>query len=269
MLYSFLAVALLAPPGNAAERQNTVLALEPNDSLETMRAKIRHNGYTFTVDHNWVYDMPEEMKRSFFSRREPRVSSAALDDLGPLNERLGKAALPASFDWRDHNGHSYIGPVKDQGYCGSCYAFAACAAAEGTYNFFLGLYDGSCIDFSESFIIWCLGRLPEYNSHFFGCDGADYTYAELQALVDDGVCSESDFPYTTFDPGSCTHWGDPVTKFQAWYRLPCNDVMKARLLCRYNFCEEKPQRATRPKEARRGDYSIRFAQAVHACEGRG
>ena len=84
----------------------------------------------------------------------------------------------------------------------------ACAAAEGTYNFAMGLYDGSCSDFSESFIMWCLGRLPQYSSHFFGCGGADWDYAELDALTAEGVCSEGDFPYTETDPGSCTHWGD-------------------------------------------------------------
>ena len=43
-------------------------------------------------------------------------------------------ALPASFDWRSYNGHSYIGTPRNQGGCGSCYSFGAAAAAEGSYN---------------------------------------------------------------------------------------------------------------------------------------
>ncbi|MFO7971345.1 MAG: hypothetical protein R6U40_06320 [Desulfobacterales bacterium] len=31
---------------------------------------------------------------------------------------------PSSFDLRDINGHSYIGPVRDLGDCGSCYSSA-------------------------------------------------------------------------------------------------------------------------------------------------
>ena len=65
---------------------------------------------------------------------------------------------PAAFDWRDVDGHTYIGPIRDQGGCGSCYAFGAAASAEGVYNWATGNYDGNCADFSESFIVWCLGE---------------------------------------------------------------------------------------------------------------
>jgi len=132
--------------------------------------------------------------------------------------------LPSSFDWRDKDSHAYIGAIRDQGACGSCYAFAAVASAEGTYNYASGLYDGNRAEFSESFIMWCLGRLAEYNPHFYGCDGADWEYAELEALTTDGICSLANFPYTTVDPGACTHWGDPLTIFSDWGRVACSDV---------------------------------------------
>ena len=157
---------------------------------------------------------------------------------GSFNESLESAKLiqaaraVTSFDWRNRNGHSYIGPVRDQGSCGSCYSFGANAAAEGTYNFANGLYDSSCIDFSESFIIWCIGRLPEYNDHFYGCDGADYDYAELDALCQVGVTQEANYPYTETDPGSCSHWGDPTIRFSSWGRIECSniDAIKAAIM---------------------------------------
>ena len=218
------AIALLPMGGRAEER--ALLSFEDDDTLEEIRYKIDYNGFGFTVDHNWVFDMSPEEKARFFSRRptDRPARRSASDAIGPVAHQIGAVSLPASFDWRNRGGHSYIGPIRDQDDCGSCYAFGACAAAEGAYNYAIGLTDASCIDFSESYIIWCLARIPAYGEHFYGCDGTDYDYIELTALRDTGVALESSFPYTITDPGSCTHWSAATTTFQGWYRLPCSDV---------------------------------------------
>jgi C1A family cysteine protease len=132
--------------------------------------------------------------------------------------------LPTTFDWRSYNGHSYIGPVRNQGNCGSCYAFGALSSAESVYNFATGNYDANCVDLSESFIIWCMGNIAPYNTHLFGCAGADLTYTQLQALVDSGVTYEANFPYQTTNPGTCAHWDDPRIKFNNWYRVNCQNI---------------------------------------------
>lgn len=220
-----LIIFILSSQG-ISESQNVRLKFEKNDTLEQIREKIKHNDYQFKVGHNWVYDMTAEQKRSFFGRR-PSVKISELvksDDIGPLVRYLDKKVLPVRFDWRNHNGHTYIGPVRDQGYCGSCYAFGAAAAAEGTYNVAMNRFDSNCIDLSESFIMWCLGSLSQFYPHFFGCDGADYDYMELQALVEYGIIRESDYPYTSNFNGTCTHWNDPIIKFTQWNRIPCGDI---------------------------------------------
>ena len=218
-----LLLTLFLLPGITA-RADAVLPFEPDDTLEEIRYKIDHNGYDFTVSNNWVFEMPAELKGTFFSRRypvSPRRRGAA-DEIGPLGDFLGTVDLPSSFDWRNYNGRSYIGAIRDQGDCGSCYAFGAAAAAEGTYNRANGLYDGSCVDFSEAFIAFCLS--DQYSQHFDGCDGADYDYYELEALLQYGICSEATYPYTDHDQSCPLSPYPALTRFQAWHRIPCNDI---------------------------------------------
>jgi C1A family cysteine protease len=168
--------------------------------------------------------MPAQEKRKFFSRRAPLFPRATTtyDGIGPLVKHLGERQLPSSFDWRDYNGHSYIGPIRDQGSCGACYAFGACAAAEGAYNWANGKYDGNCADFSEAFVAFCLS---DHYSGFDGCTGSDYDYQELTGLVNYGVCNDSVYPYTDHKQAcKASSWGAPHTTFQSWHRVGCNDI---------------------------------------------
>ena len=86
-----------------------------NDTLEEIREKIRHNGYQFTVAENPIFNLPPAQRQKYKSRRAslPPAGSARME-VGSIRV-LPKAALPPSFDWRDRNGRSYIGPIRSQG----------------------------------------------------------------------------------------------------------------------------------------------------------
>jgi len=221
-MVTVLMVSVICLPATIAAGEN-ILPFEPDDTLEDIRYKIDYNGYDFTVGHNWVFDMSSNEKASFFSRYRPlspRLHSVH-DEIGPLAKYLGRKTLPATFDWRDYNGHSYIGSIRDQGNCGSCYAFGAAAAAEGTYNWITGRYDGNRADFSDAFIAFCLS---DHYTGFDGCYGANYDYDELQALVDYGICTETEYPYSDHEQ-SCPFGTYPsLTQFQSWHRVPCGDI---------------------------------------------
>ncbi|HNX98628.1 MAG TPA: C1 family peptidase, partial [Candidatus Aminicenantes bacterium] len=221
---AILGLLILAPQPQCARDER--ISSRPDDSLEEIQQKIDASGYGFTVGHNWVFDLPPAEKARFHSRHSlaKGVVEPFAPGIGPLAEVIGRQALPSHFDWRDVGGHSYIGAVRNQGNCGSNYAFAACAAAESVYNFAHGLTDGACADFSESYILWCLGCRSSYYEHFYGCDGADSSYSELQALVDVGVPNEAAYPYVVTDPQGCTHEADPRVRMAGWYRIPCGDV---------------------------------------------
>ncbi len=128
--------------------------------------------------------------------------------------------MPSAFDLRDIDGHSYIGAIRDQGNCGSCYSFGALAAAESAWNRAHNLYDDRAVDLSEAFVVWNLSPLYDGMS---GCDGA-YLQDTMDAIVDYGAPLEADFPYTITDPGDNLHWDAPRHTFQSWYAIPTNDV---------------------------------------------
>ena len=204
----------------------------PEDDLSLIRDKIAANGYKFTVSSNWVVELSPERRTRMRSRRpsvRPRRESI-FNGLGPLASYLDHP-LPDNFDWREvGNGLRYIGPVRDQGICGACYAFGACAAAEGAYNLVTNSYNESCADFSEAFITFCLDSLYD---GFDGCTGSDYEYEELDALVQKGVCLEEYFPYSSI-AGSCPLDASvPTVKFDSWHRLPCNDIVVIKSAIRY------------------------------------
>lgn len=60
-----------------------------------------------------------------------------------MNRKVG---APTSFDWRSRKA---ITSIKDQGYCGSCWAFAAAAHAESQL-IIQGRFNDS-IDLSEQY----------------------------------------------------------------------------------------------------------------------
>lgn len=60
------------------------------------------------------------------SARTPRLHPAPATS----EQKARVAMLPESFDWRDVEGVNYVSPVRDQGGCGSCYAFASMANLE-------------------------------------------------------------------------------------------------------------------------------------------
>ena len=223
-LMALFALICLLPGASFGENAD-ILRFEPGDTLEEIRAKIEYNGYQFTVDNNWVFDMPARDKRVFFNRSAPLFPevSEGYDGIGPLVSHLGERQLPASFDWRNYNGYTYIGPVRDQGSCGDCYAFGACASAEGSYNWANGKYDGNCADFSEAFVAFCLS---DVYSGFDGCAGSDYDYQELTGLVEYGVCNNDVYPYTDREQ-TCrsSSWDAPRMSFQSWHRIDCNNTV--------------------------------------------
>merc|ERR1711907_621287 len=109
---------------------------------------------------------------------------------------LDESTAPASVDWTTKNA---VTPVKDQGQCGSCWAFSTTGSVEGAY----ALKNGSIDSFSEQQLVDCAGS---YGNQ--GCNGGlmDYGFQYVKAQ---GLELESDYGYTARD-GTCKYSASKV-----------------------------------------------------------
>jgi len=104
-------------------------------------------------------------------------------NLHPYNVKIRNDA-PSSYDWRTQG---RVSGVKDQGSCGSCWAFATVANLEGLYY----AEKKEMKTFSEQMVVDC----DTYDS---GCNGGlmEYTFDWLKK--NGGINLEEDYPYIGF-----------------------------------------------------------------------
>ena len=99
------------------------------------------------------------------------------------------ANYPSTFDWRDQG---KVTAVKDQGQCGSCWAFSTIEAVESAWM----IAGNSEVIMSEQELVDC-------DPQSSGCGGGWYFWA-YDWLKDHKTMSEADYAYTARD-GSCAY----------------------------------------------------------------
>jgi len=158
---------------------------------------------SFTLAMNKFGDLPkEEFKRLFLGLNTPNQQNEVVE--------LSTGANPDSVDWRKHNA---VTPVKNQGQCGSCWAFSTTGSLEGLN----AIKKGSLLSFSEQQLVDCS---TGYNNN--GCNGGLMDNA-FKYVADKGIELESVYPPYTAQDGSCRYDANKVAFKNTGYKdVPSN-----------------------------------------------
>ena len=143
------------------------------------------------------------------ARREELIARAAeLEEQSSLLADAGPP--PVAFDWRTSR---MMTPVRSQGTCGSCVAFAACATLEARARIHVGADER--FDLSEAHLFACGNSL--------GCTGGWDPELALTAARR-GIGSEAAFPYLPQDQACRTV--APILSVPGWTAFNTAEAQK-------------------------------------------
>jgi len=158
---------------------------------------------SWTAGHNAFFDhmATQEVRRLMGVKKNPLVHL-------PKREHYPASvlrALPAELDLRTRmfNNNTCIGPILDQGECGSCWAFGAAEAISDR----LCMKSGGFLQLAPLDLVTC-------DSSDSGCDGGDPGSAWQYATG--GLAEESCLPYLTANGGpipTCDPSQEPCLNF--------------------------------------------------------
>ena len=187
--------------------------------IQELRQQIDRNGWKFEVDDHFTRLLTPEIRANLRGYSPPADYERELEQHLKIYP-IDKDDLPTNFSWRDLGG---ITSVKDQGSCGSCWAFAATGEMEA----FIKIYTGITTDLSEQQSVSC-------NPYGAGCGGG-WASASYYVFQNNGAVMENCAPYVGLDPPSapCTQ-SDFLTygTITGWHHIS-NDVNQIKAALQY------------------------------------
>lgn len=129
---------------------------------------------------------------------------------------------PAEFNWKNYQNKDLTTPAKNQGQCGSCWAFAALGAIESLINIKEGYQDVD-IDLSEQYLLSCL---PAAGGCYGGNTASPFSFiinTSEEGNFENGVIFEECLPYEANDAIPCSnkaeHWYETLVPLSGYGEL--------------------------------------------------
>jgi len=149
----------------------THVQIQEHNSDLTQTHKLGHNEFS-----DWT---AEEFKVLLGYKQELRTSDVIKEPLPYVNSNA------ATVDWTTKGA---VTPVKNQGQCGSCWAFSTTGAVEGAYF----IKNGTLLSFSEQELVSCDYGITKN----MGCNGGLMDKA-FKWLESNALQVEDKYPYTS------------------------------------------------------------------------
>jgi len=182
-----------------AKYQRNYLSTPEHDnrkSVFTSNLKLiqKHNAehalglHTFTLGVNQFADLTSQEFVQTYNGFHPEMYQNL-----PQAELKATADEPDSIDWRDKG---YVTPVKNQGQCGSCWAFSAVVTMEGAQ--FKASGEKNLVSLSEQ-------QLMDCDHKDMACNGGLPQQAIDYVITQGGIDTEDSYPYAMRKHSSCQY----------------------------------------------------------------
>lgn len=138
------------------------------------------------------FNRTSKLKSLGMSMSPEQAFSALASDRKKEQEgpKIAAASLPPQIDWRNHRGHNWVTPIRDQKTCGSCVAFATVASIEARMRIQQS-NAAYAVDLSEAHLFNC--GAPN------SCDAGWQPTLAMAYARTHGIGTEADFPYKPRD----------------------------------------------------------------------
>jgi C1A family cysteine protease len=174
------------------------------EQLDQIKKAIKEKGAKWEAADNPIFQLSDEEKK--------KRANAKIPDAKEVQQNFetipAPATLATTLDWRN-NGGNFVTPVRNQGNCGSCWAFGTTAALE-SYTLIKNNQPGINLDLSEQVVVSC--------SNAGSCSGG-YNGSASSFIQNTGVPAESCYPYTATNgvcTNACANWQTSASKIGAW-----------------------------------------------------